>query len=82
MDFGEKDVQFGRDISFFAFDLPFYRFVLGFAFATVVVSIIAAAVTHYLYGGLRLYDHALDPAVVGDGRFVSQPGRPQVSSST
>jgi hypothetical protein len=35
-----------------------------------------------LYGGLRLYDHALDPAVVGDGRFVSQPPRPQVSSST
>ena len=47
-----KDPQFGKDISFFAFDLPFYRFVLGFAFATVVVSLIAAAVTHYLYGGL------------------------------
>ena len=52
--FGQKDAQFGKDISFFAFDLPFYRFVLGFVFATVVVSLIAAAVTHYLYGGLRL----------------------------
>jgi len=52
--FGQKDAQFGMDISFFAFDLPWYRFVLGFAFATVVVSLIAAAVTHYLYGGLRL----------------------------
>ena len=52
--FGEKDVQFGKDISYFAFDLPWYRFVLGFAFATVVVCLIAAAVTHYLYGGLRL----------------------------
>jgi uncharacterized membrane protein (UPF0182 family) len=52
--FGETDVQFHKDISFFAFDLPWYRFVLGFAFATVVVSLIAAAVTHYLYGGLRL----------------------------
>jgi uncharacterized membrane protein (UPF0182 family) len=52
--FGEKDAQFGMDISFFAFDLPFYRFVLGFALAAVVVSLIAAAVTHYLYGGLRL----------------------------
>ena len=52
--FGEKDVQFHKDISFFAFDLPWYRFVLGFAFATVVVCLIAAAVTHYLYGGLRL----------------------------
>ena len=54
MPFGEKDAQFGKDISFFAFDLPWYRFVLGFAFATVVVCLIAAAVTHYLYGGLRL----------------------------
>ncbi len=54
MPFGEKDVQFGKDISYFAFDLPWYRFVLGFAFATVVVSLVAAAVTHYLYGGLRL----------------------------
>ncbi|MDQ1620269.1 MAG: uncharacterized protein QOE19_2838 [Actinomycetota bacterium] len=52
--FGVKDPQFGKDISFFTFDLPFYRFVLGFAFATVVVCLIAAAVTHYLYGGLRL----------------------------
>ncbi|MBA2770348.1 MAG: UPF0182 family protein [Sporichthyaceae bacterium] len=52
--FGRKDEQFGRDISFFAFDLPWYRFVLGFAIATVVVCLIAAAVTHYLYGGLRL----------------------------
>ncbi len=52
--FGTKDAQFGRDISFFAFDLPWYRFVLGFAFATIIVSLIAAAITHYLYGGLRL----------------------------
>jgi len=54
VEFGEVDPQFGRDVSFFAFDLPWYRFVLGFAIATVVVSFIAAAVTHYLYGGLRL----------------------------
>jgi uncharacterized membrane protein (UPF0182 family) len=52
--FGVKDPQFGMDISFFAFDLPWYRFVLSFAFATVVLCLIAAAVTHYLYGGLRL----------------------------
>ena len=52
--FGQKDAQFGKDISFFAFELPWWRFVLGFAIATVVVGLIAAAVTHYLYGGLRL----------------------------
>jgi uncharacterized protein len=52
--FGQRDEQFGKDISFFAFDLPWYRFVLGFAFAVVVVCLLAAAATHYLYGGLRL----------------------------
>jgi uncharacterized membrane protein (UPF0182 family) len=52
--FGKTDPQFGKDISFFAFDLPWYRYVLGFAIATVVVSLIAATATHYLYGGLRL----------------------------
>ncbi|WP_312871004.1 UPF0182 family membrane protein [Streptomyces lonarensis] len=51
--FGVTDAQFGRDISFFAFDLPFYRFLLGIGFALVVVSLIAAAVTHYLYGGIK-----------------------------
>ena len=52
--FGQKDAQFGKDISFFAFELPWWRFVLGFAIATVVIGLMAAAVTHYLYGGLRL----------------------------
>lgn len=52
--FGQKDRQFGMDLSFFTFDLPFYRFLLNFAFAFVVISLIVATVTHYLYGGLRL----------------------------
>ncbi|GLF94547.1 UPF0182 family protein [Streptomyces yaizuensis] len=52
--FGEKDPQFQMDVSFYAFDLPWYRFLLGFGFATVVLSLIAAALTHYLYGGLRV----------------------------
>ncbi|MFD4373535.1 UPF0182 family protein [Streptomyces sp. NPDC058486] len=54
VDFGEKDVQFGKDVSFYAFDLPWYRFLLAFGFAAVVLSLIAAAITHYLYGGLRV----------------------------
>ncbi|MFC9792241.1 UPF0182 family protein [Streptomyces sp. NPDC057695] len=52
--FGEKDPQFGLDVSFYAFDLPWYRFLLAFGFAAVVLSLIAAALTHYLYGGLRI----------------------------
>ncbi|NEE35273.1 COG1615 family transporter, partial [Streptomyces sp. SID7982] len=39
---------------FYAFDLPWYRFMLGFGFAATVLSLIAAALTHYLYGGLRI----------------------------
>ncbi|UGY93527.1 UPF0182 family protein [Streptomyces gobiensis] len=52
--FGQTDPQFNRDISFFAFDLPFYRFLLSFGFAAAVLSLIAAALVHYLYGGLRI----------------------------
>ncbi|MFC7219791.1 UPF0182 family protein [Streptomyces polyrhachis] len=52
--FGEKDPQFHKDISFYAFDLPWYRFLLGFGFAAVVLSLIATALVSYLYGGLRV----------------------------
>ncbi|MEU0966707.1 UPF0182 family protein [Streptomyces sp. NPDC005917] len=52
--FHQKDPQFHLDVSFYAFDLPWYRFLLGFGFATAVLSLIAAALTHYLYGGLRV----------------------------
>lgn len=52
--FGQKDPQFQLDVSFYAFDLPWYRFLLGFGFAAAILSVIAAALTHYLYGGLRV----------------------------
>ncbi|MET8165583.1 UPF0182 family protein [Streptomyces sp. NPDC005329] len=52
--FHQKDPQFHLDVSFFAFDLPWYRFLLGFGFAATILSLIAAALTHYLYGGLRV----------------------------
>ncbi|MDX3236473.1 UPF0182 family protein [Streptomyces sp. ME03-5709C] len=52
--FGTKDAQFHVDISFYAFDLPWYRFLLSFGFAAVVLSLLAAVLVHYLYGGLRI----------------------------
>lgn len=52
--FHQEDPQFHLDVSFFAFDLPWYRFLLGFGFAATILSLIAAALTHYLYGGLRV----------------------------
>jgi uncharacterized membrane protein (UPF0182 family) len=52
--FGVKDAQFHKDISYFTFTYPFQRWILGFAFTAVVLSIIAAAVTYYLVGALRV----------------------------
>src|SRR6478672_8790954 len=53
-DFGTTDKQFGLDLSFFVFDYPFYRLVLGFAFAIVLLALIGSLLTHYVFGGLRL----------------------------
>jgi uncharacterized membrane protein (UPF0182 family) len=52
--FGKADPQFGLDVGFFVFTLPFLRFLLGFGTAVVVLAALAGAATHYLYGGLRL----------------------------
>ncbi len=52
--FGQVDPQFGLDFSFYTFELPFYRFVLGFGFALVILSLMIVTAVQYLYGGLRL----------------------------
>jgi len=62
--FGVTDPQFGMDLSFYTFTLPFIRFVIGFAFAVVVLCIVLVVVVQYLYGGLRLQPKG-DRASVG-----------------
>ena len=52
--FGIVDPEFGHDIGFFVFDLPFYRAVLNWLFVAVCLAFIASLATHYLFGGLRL----------------------------
>ncbi len=52
--FGIKDSQFGLDISFFVFKLPFYEALIAWAISTLVLTIIASAAVHYLYSGIRL----------------------------
>ena len=52
--FGEKDPQFGLDVSFFVYELPFYRGIVAYASAIVLIAGIAALATHYLYGGIRI----------------------------
>ena len=51
---GTTDPQFGFDIAFYLFDLPFYQSVLGFASAAVLISALVALATSYLYGSIRL----------------------------
>jgi uncharacterized membrane protein (UPF0182 family) len=52
--FGSRDAQFNLDIGFFVFTLPWLRFIVGFLTMTLVLGALAAAVTHYVYGGLQL----------------------------
>ena len=52
--FGVKDPQFGLDIGFFVFTLPWLRFVVSFVTVVLALAFVAAAFTHYVYGGLQL----------------------------
>jgi uncharacterized membrane protein (UPF0182 family) len=52
--FGRTDPEFGKDLSFFVFDYPFYRLALGFGIAVVILALVGSLVTHYIFGGLRL----------------------------
>ncbi len=56
--FGATDPVNGIDIGFYTFQLPFYRWVLGWLFAGVTISFIAALITHYVFGGIRLAGRA------------------------
>jgi uncharacterized protein len=52
-DFGTTDPQFNMDVGFFVFKLPFYQALIGWGISTMVLTLIATAVVHYLYGGIR-----------------------------
>jgi uncharacterized membrane protein (UPF0182 family) len=52
--FGQTDPQFGFDVGFYVFELPFYRSVVGFASAVVLLSAILVVATNYLYGAIRV----------------------------
>ncbi|HEX4058291.1 MAG TPA: UPF0182 family protein, partial [Galbitalea sp.] len=52
--FGIKDPQFHFDISVYVFDLPFWRGILAFASAVIILAFLAGLATSYLYGAIRL----------------------------
>jgi uncharacterized membrane protein (UPF0182 family) len=56
--FGVADPEFGIDVSFYAFQLPFLRYVLDWLFVAVAVSFVVSLITHYIFGGIRLTGRA------------------------
>ena len=68
--FGTVDPQFGLDISFYVFELPFYIGVVGFASAVVLIAGLATLATTYLYGAIR---------VTGREVIISRPARIQLA---
>lgn len=52
--FGVKDPEFGIDVGFYVFQLPFWRYLLGVGFTAVVLALLGALAVHYIFGGVRL----------------------------
>ncbi|MEI2766094.1 MAG: UPF0182 family protein [Dermatophilaceae bacterium] len=59
-EFGTADPQFGMDLGFFVFTLPWLTFVVGFLSMVLIIGILAAAFAHYVYGGLQLQNRGRD----------------------
>ncbi len=51
--FGVKDPQFGKDVGFYVFRLPFLTFVFDWLFAGLIIVLIITTIAHYLNGGIR-----------------------------
>lgn len=52
--FGIADPQFRLDVGFYVFELPFYRSIVGFASAVVLLSGLLVIATNYLYCAIRV----------------------------
>jgi uncharacterized membrane protein (UPF0182 family) len=68
--FGQTDPEFGNDIGFYAFQLPFYNWLLGWLFISVSVAFVGALIAHYIFGGIRL---------AGKGGQMAGPARAQLA---
>jgi uncharacterized membrane protein (UPF0182 family) len=72
---GAQDAQFGRDIAFFVFSMPFWQGVLTFVMAALIASLVLAAIVHLIMGGIELKQK---PAKAdGESRSSAFPGGQQ-----
>ena len=67
--FGETDPQFGLDISFYIFDLPFLVGLVGFLSGAFLISLLLTAGVHIIYGSIKFN---------GRETFVSKAARIQI----
>jgi uncharacterized protein len=51
--FGDRDAQFGRDIGFYVFSLPFQRAVFGWLLFTLLATTLLVVAEHWLLGGIQ-----------------------------
>ena len=51
--FGVTDPQFGKDIGFYVFKLPFLTFVVDWTLAILIVTLAVVLVFHYFNGGIQ-----------------------------
>ncbi|MCW2801328.1 MAG: hypothetical protein JWQ70_2800 [Aeromicrobium sp.] len=52
--FGIKDPQFHKDVSFYVFQYPWFRFLTSFSFALIVITVLSVIFVNYVYGGIRI----------------------------
>lgn len=53
-DFAVEDPQFGRDIGFYMFKLPFLTFLANWVWVSIFIVAIVTTFAHYLSGGIRI----------------------------
>jgi uncharacterized membrane protein (UPF0182 family) len=51
-EFGISDEQFGADVGFYVFQLPFLSFLVNWLFASVIIVLLLTAAAHILNGGV------------------------------
>ena len=67
---GEQDSQFGRDIAFFVFSMPFWQGVLSFALAALIAALVLAAIVHLIMGGIELKQKPPKAAAGGEAGSI------------
>ncbi len=74
-EFGQTDPQYGKDLGFYAFELPLWVFIANSAVFAVIIAFLLSLITHYLLGGIR----AGNPTA-GQKTFVSGAARMQLAT--